>query len=145
MAFACNNNGAIITLPPTHRTLPKFFTSDGLPSGPVTLSIHSPWFRVPSIFVVLPTSWKANETVPLATSYPHIVNGIRSPAVPFITIRNCPAWDLDAISGASTSNNFIFGTSSFLLTILYVSMPPPLLFLFWVMLKSFCRTHPASH
>ena len=73
-----------------------------------------------SDFVVLPTSWKANDTVPLTVSYPQIVNGIRSPSLPFMTIRNCPACDLAAISGASTSNNCIFGTSSFLVTILYV-------------------------
>jgi len=68
MAFTCNNKGAIITLPPTQRTLPNFLTSEGLPSGPVTLSMHSPRFSKPSPFVVLPTSWKAKDTVPFALS-----------------------------------------------------------------------------
>jgi hypothetical protein len=144
MALTCNSNGAIITLPPTQRTLPKFLTSDGLPSGPVTLSIHSPWFSKPSAFVVLPTSWKTNDTVPFAVSYPEIVRGIRSPALPFITIRNCPACDLAAISGASTSNSFIFGASSFLVTILYVLLSPPQLFRVWVTLKSFCKKRQVS-
>ena len=144
MALTCNSSGAIITLPPTQRTLPKFLTSEGLPSGPVTLSMHSPSFSKPSDFVVLPTSWKANETVPLAVSYPQIVKGIRSPSLPFMTIRNCPACDLAAMSGASTSNNFIFGTSSFLVTILYVLQSPPQLLLFLVMLKFFCRKHQVS-
>jgi hypothetical protein len=80
--------------------------------------------------VVLPTSWKANETVPFTLSYPQIVNGMRSPVLPFMTIRNCPAWDLAAMSGASTSNSFIFGASSFLVTILYVLQSPPRLFYF---------------
>jgi len=77
-------------------------------------------------------------------SYPQIVRGIRSPSLPFITIRNCPACDLAAMSGASTSNSFIFGTSSFLVTILYVLLSPPRLFHILVTLKSFCRKHPVS-
>jgi hypothetical protein len=73
--------------------LPKFFISDGFPSGPVTLSILSPGFNIAKSLVVLPTSWKANETVPLEASYPEIVKGMRSPVFPCITIRNCPACD----------------------------------------------------
>lgn len=95
--------------------------------------------------MVLPTSWKANDTVPFALSYPQIVKGIRSPSLPFITIRNCPACDLAAMSGASTSNSLIFGTSSFLVTILYVLLSPPQLFLFVVTLKFSYRKHPLSH
>ena len=144
MALTCNSNGAIITLPPTQRTLPKFLTSDGLPSGPVTLSIHSPSFSKPSAFVVLPTSWKANDTVPFALSYSQIVRGIRSPALPFMTITNCPTCDLAAMSEASTSNSLIFGTSSFLVTILYVLLSPPQLFHVLVTLKFSYRKHPVS-
>ena len=51
-------------LPPTHSTRPNFLISEGLPSGPVTLNRRSPALNVPSSLVVLPTSWKAKDTVP---------------------------------------------------------------------------------
>ncbi len=55
-ALDCNSKGAIMTLPPTQRTLPKFLISLGFPSGPVTLSISWPGSNLPRSFVVLPTS-----------------------------------------------------------------------------------------
>jgi hypothetical protein len=77
-------------LPPTQRTLPKFLISEGFPNGPVTFSIESPSFSSPRSFVVLPTSWKAKDTVPFLASYPHMVKGIRSLFSSAMTIMNCP-------------------------------------------------------
>jgi hypothetical protein len=82
IALDCSSNGAIMTLPPTQRTLPNFLISDGLPSGPVMLSMLAPSARVASPLVVLPTSWKANDTVPFCLLMSLMVNGMRSPLTP---------------------------------------------------------------
>jgi hypothetical protein len=82
IAFDCSSNGAIMTLPPTQRTLPNLLISDGLPKGPVMLSMLVPLARVARPFVVLPTSWNANEIVPFFASMSLMVSGILSPLTP---------------------------------------------------------------
>ena len=103
-AFAMGYTGAAPMPPPTQTAVPKFSICVGLPSGPTTSIMLSPFSRSPSKEVVFPTSCDMMVIVPSAVSESTMVKGILSPCSFTLIMINCPAFLFCAIIGAFILN-----------------------------------------
>ena len=119
-AAAMGNIGATPTPPPAQTTVPKFSICVAWPRGPTTSVMQSPSLRSHRRLELKPTFWITRVMIPFSVSACAMVNGMRSPFSPTLTMTKLPALYAFAISGASTRRRKTFSENCSFDTILYI-------------------------